>query len=152
MGTPYFKIPDLIKQHNIQILSSNYALYGDMSRRVMQVLSRFTPTMEIYSIDEAFLDLSGFAQDLTAYGNTIAKTVKQGTGIPVSIGIAPTKTLAKLANKLAKKGIAGHRQVLDWNTLTDANAVLEHFPVKDVWGISSGWGTSVSQTGYRKHL
>jgi DNA polymerase V len=107
MGTPYFKIPDLIKQHNIQILSSNYALYGDMSRRVMQVLGRFTPTMEVYSIDESFLDLSGFSQDLTAYGNTIAKTVKQGTGIPVSIGIAPTKTLAKLANKLAKKGIAG---------------------------------------------
>jgi DNA polymerase V len=152
MGTPYFKIPDLIKQHNIQILSSNYALYGDMSRRVMQVLSRFSPTMEIYSIDEAFLDLSGFAQDLTAYGNTIAKTVKQGTGIPVSIGIAPTKTLAKLSNKLAKKGIAGHRQVLDWNTLKDINAVLEKFPVKDVWGISSGWGTRLAKLGIANTL
>ena len=117
MGTPYFKIPDLIKKHNIQILSSNYALYGDMSRRVMQVLGRFTPIMEVYSIDECFLDLSGFSQDLTTYGNTIAKTVKQGTGIPVSIGIAPTKTLAKLANKLAKKGIAGNGSVLVWNTL-----------------------------------
>jgi DNA polymerase V len=147
MGTPYFKIPDLIKQHNIQILSSNFALYGSLSRRVMQVLSRFTPSMEIYSIDEAFLDLSGFSQDLTAYGKTIAKTVKQGTGIPVSIGIAPTKTLAKLANKLAKKDIAGHRQVLDWNALTDTNAVLEHFPVKDVWGISSGWGTRLAKMG-----
>jgi|CXWL01.1.fsa_nt_gi DNA polymerase V len=152
MGTPYFKIPDLIKQHNIQILSSNFSLYGDMSRRIMQVLSRFTPAMEIYSIDEAFLDLSGFAQDLTAYGNTIAKTVKQGTGIPVSIGIAPTKTLAKLSNKLAKKGIAGHRQVLDWNTLTDTNAVLEHFPVKDVWGISSGWGTRLAKLGIANTL
>lgn len=138
MGTPYFKIPDLIKQHNIQILSSNYALYGDMSRRVMQVLGRFTPTMEIYSIDECFLDLSGFSQDLTAYGNTIAKTVKQGTGIPVSIGIAPTKTLAKLTNKLAKKGLAGNGSVLVWDTLTEPDSRLASIPVKELWGISSG--------------
>jgi DNA polymerase V len=147
MGTPYFKIPDLIKQHNIQILSSNYALYGSMSRRVMQVLSRFTPTLEIYSIDESFLDLSGFSQDLSDYGRTIAQTVKQGTGIPVSIGIGPTKTLAKLANKLAKKGIAGQHQVLDWRTLTDSNAILERFPVTDVWGINAGWGGRLAKLG-----
>jgi DNA polymerase V len=145
MGTPYFKIPDLIKQNNIQILSSNYALYGDMSRRVMQVLGRFTPTMEVYSIDESFLDLSGFSQDLTAYGNTIAKTVKQGTGIPVSIGIAPTKTLAKLANKLAKKGVAGKDSVLVWNTLAEPDKLLATIPVKELWGISSGLGKRLNQ-------
>lgn len=145
MGTPYFKIPDLIKKHHIQILSSNYALYGDMSRRVMQVLGRFTPTMEIYSIDESFLDLSGFSQDLTAYGNIIAKTVKQGTGIPVSIGIAPTKTLAKLANKLVKKGIAGNGSVLLWNTLAEPDKLLVTLPVKELWGISSGLGKRLNQ-------
>lgn len=138
MGTPYFKIPELIKRHNIQILSSNYALYGDMSRRVMQVLGRFTPSMEVYSIDECFLDLSGFKQDLTAYGHAIVSTVKQGTGIPVSIGIAPTKTLAKLANKLAKKGIADNDSVLVWDTLTEPNKLLATIPVKELWGISSG--------------
>jgi DNA polymerase V len=147
MGTPYFKIPDLIKQHNIQILSSNYALYGDMSRRVMQILGRFTPTMEVYSIDESFMDLSGFAQDLTAYGSKIAKTVKQGTGIPVSIGIAPTKTLAKLANKLAKKGIAGNGSVLVWDTLAEPDSVLAKIPVKELWGISSGLGKRLNQLG-----
>jgi DNA polymerase V len=152
MGTPYFKIPELIKQHNIQILSSNYALYGDMSRRVMQVLARFTPTMEIYSIDESFLDLSGFSLDLTAYGLNIAKTVKQGTGIPVSIGIAPTKTLAKLANKLAKKGIAGNRQVLCWDTLSEPDSLLKKIPVKDIWGISSGWGKRLHDLGIANAL
>ncbi len=152
MGTPYFKIPDLIKRHNIQILSSNYALYGSMSRRVMQVLGRFTPTMEVYSIDECFLDLSGFSQNLSAFGNMIAKTVNQGTGIPVSIGIGPTKTLAKLANKLAKKGIAGKGQVLDWTTLKNVNAILEQFPVNDVWGISSGWGTRLTKLGIANTL
>jgi DNA polymerase V len=145
MGTPYFKIPELIKQHNIQILSSNYALYGDMSKRVMQVLGRFTPIMEVYSIDECFLDLSGFSQDLTAYGQTIAKTVKQGTGIPVSIGIAPTKVLAKLANKLTKKQLAGQQSVLVWNTLAEPDKLLASIPVKDIWGISSGLGKRLNQ-------
>lgn len=152
MGTPYFKIPDLIKRHNIQILSSNYALYGDMSRRVMQVLGRFTPTLEIYSIDESFLDLSGFNQNLSEYGRMITQTVKQGTGIPVSIGIGPTKTLAKLANKLAKKGIAGYQQVLDWTTLDNANAILEKLPVTELWGISAGWGTRLNKLGIANTL
>ena len=152
MGTPYFKIPQLIKKHNIQILSSNYALYGSMSRRVMQVLGRFTPTLEIYSIDESFLDLSGFIQDLTEYGKMITQTVKRGTGIPVSIGIGPTKTLAKLANKLAKKGLAGKNQVLDWTTLDDANTILEKLPVTELWGISAGWGTRLNNLGIANTL
>jgi DNA polymerase V len=152
MGTPYFKIPELIKRHNIQILSSNYALYGDMSRRVMQVLGRFAPSMEVYSIDECFLDLSGLRQDLTAYGHTIAKTVKQGTGIPVSIGIAPTKTLAKLANKLAKKGIEGRKQVLVWDTLAGPDKLLATIPVKELWGISSGFSKRLNQLGINNAL
>jgi len=101
----------------------------------------------VYSIDECFLDLGGFSQDLSAYGVTIADTVKQGTGIPVTVGIAPTKTLAKLANKLAKKGIAGHKQVLVWDTLSDPNALLEKFPVTEVWGISSAWGARLASLG-----
>jgi DNA polymerase V len=101
--------------------------------------------MEVYSIDECFLDLSGFSQDLTAYGNTIAKTVKQGTGIPVSIGIAPTKTLAKLANKLAKKNIAGKDAVLEWNTLTEPDKIMASLPVKELWGISSSLGKRLNQ-------
>ena len=147
MGTLYFKIPELIKQHNIQILSSNYALYGDMSRRVMQVLSMFSPAMEIYSINESFLELLGFSQDLTAYGHTIAKTVKQWTGIPVSIGIAPTKGLAKLANKLIKKRFAGNHSALVWQTLSEPDSVLAKIPVRDIWGVSSGWGTRLNHLG-----
>ena len=100
MGVPAFQISNLIKKHDIAVLSSNYTLYGDMSQRVMDTLSRFTPSMEIYSIDEAFLCLDDFStKDLTKYAREIRKKVYQCTGIPVSIGIGPTKTLAKAANK-----------------------------------------------------
>src|SRR5208337_2311828 len=99
---------DIAKQHGIIALSSNYTLYGDMSARVMSILSTFSPKQEIYSIDECFLDLGGFdPQSLLSYGQTIRKTVKQNVGIPVCVGIADTKTLAKLANHCAKKGLAG---------------------------------------------
>ncbi|WP_082081720.1 hypothetical protein [Methylocucumis oryzae] len=108
MGAPYFKIERYVKQEGIAVFSSNYALYGDLSNRVMQVLSGFAPQIEVYSIDECFLDFTGLNQDLTAYAGQICQTVKQWTGIPISIGIAPTKTLAKLANRLAKKGYSAH--------------------------------------------
>jgi DNA polymerase V len=95
MGIPLFKIQPLIQNHNIQVFSSNYALYGDMSRRVMETLSLFTPAIEIYSIDEAFLALSGQETfDLIDYGLELRTTVRQWTGIPISIGFAPTKVLA----------------------------------------------------------
>ena len=103
MGDPLFKVQPLIKKHNAKVFSSSFYLYGDMSRRVMQVLSKFAPGIEFYSIDEAFLEFSGIDYDLTEYSSDIASTVRQWTGIPVSIGIAPTKTLAKVAARLRKK-------------------------------------------------
>ena len=104
-GAAAFKIDKrFIRKHSIKLFSSNYTLYGDMSARVMNTLSAFTPDLEIYSIDEAFLSLSGFEHlNLTNYGRQIKKTVRQHTGLPVSVGIGPTKTLAKIANRFAKK-------------------------------------------------
>jgi DNA polymerase V len=106
MGVPLFQIQQLVKQHNIQLFSSNYSLYADLSARVMSVLEEFAPNLEIYSIDEAFLDLTGVhpcTKDPIAYGQRIRKTVLRSTGIPVCVGMGPTKTLAKLANFAAKK-------------------------------------------------
>lgn len=104
MGVPAFEIQSLIEEKGVQVFSSNYTLYGDMSSRVMGTLSRFSPETEIYSIDEAFLQFKGFdLYDLPEYARHIVRTTTTNTGIPISIGLAPTKTLAKLANKLAKK-------------------------------------------------
>ena len=103
MGAPLFKIRDLIKEHNVAIFSSNYALYGDLSDRVMKTLAAIVPDIEVYSIDEAFLDLNDYEDNLEELGYSLRNKVKQYTGIPVGIGIAPTKTLAKLANRIAKK-------------------------------------------------
>jgi DNA polymerase V len=104
MGDVYFKVRPLIEKHGVAVFSSNYTLYGDMSSRVMQTLEQFAPELEPYSIDEAFLNLAGFPVELLAdHAAAIRRTVKQWTGIPVSVGIGPTKTLAKAANQLAKK-------------------------------------------------
>lgn len=138
MGQPWFQMSALAKQHGIIALSSNYALYGDMSARVMSILSTFSPKQEIYSIDECFLDLDGFdTASLPAYGHTIRKTIKQSVGIPVCVGIAETKTLAKLANHCAKKNIAGFDGVCDFGQLsaTELSKVFASIPVNDVWGI-----------------
>jgi DNA polymerase V len=131
IGTPAYQAEAVLKKNNGVMLSSNYTLYGDMSRRVMETLSRFTPEMEIYSIDEAFLSLSGIPFPLNEYGDKIRRTVYQWTGIPVSVGIAPTKALAKVANKLSKKsgGVA---------VLSDPSYIeraLATFDIADVWGI-----------------
>lgn len=136
MGAPYFKIQPYVQQEGIAVFSSNYALYGDLSHRVMQVLSGFAPRVEVYSIDECFLDFTGLPQDLSSYGLQICKTVKQWTGIPISIGIAPTKTLAKLANRLAKKGYSANGPVVDWRNIADTDAVLAVTALDDLWGIS----------------
>lgn len=132
-GDPYFKIDKEILE-KLSVFSSNYTLYGDMSRRVMNILSGFTPEMEIYSIDEAFLDMSGMDIDRTEYVKTIRAKVFKDTGIPVSVGIAGTKTLAKLANNIAKKypKCAG---VFDLTSVKDTDACLERVAVGDVWGI-----------------
>ena len=136
MGVPIFQIQDKIKAHGIEVFSSNYALYGDMSRRVMQTLSLFTPELEIYSIDEAFLNLAGFEErNLSEYAQQIRATVRQWTGIPVSIGIAGTKTLAKVANRAVKKKIAGNTGVLDLTALSTHDGLLRQIAVEDVWGI-----------------
>ena len=129
------------------VFSSNYALYGDLSRRVMQVLADFAPRIEIYSIDECFLDLAGIHPDPTAYGLVIARTVRRWTGIPVAVGIAPTKTLAKLANRLAKKGHNPVGPVLDWTALPDPAAVLASIPVEDLWGIAKALGERLRRLG-----
>lgn len=149
MGAPYFKIAQFAKQEGISVFSSNYALYGDMSQRVMHILSSFAPRVEVYSIDECFLDFSRLPGDLTQYCQDICKTVKQWTGIPISIGIAPTKTLAKLANRLAKKGYCG---VLDWRTLVSPNKILEAIPLEDIWGISRRWSGKLQALGIKNAL
>ncbi len=135
MGAPFFKVQALLEKHQVQVFSSNYALYGDLSDRVMTILGSFAPELEIYSIDEAFLDLSGFQHlDLTEYGLQIRKTVLQWTGIPVSIGIAPTKVLAKIASRVAKKSPEA-RGVFDLSTCDRIETVLAATPVEDIWGI-----------------
>ena len=131
MGEPYFKVKDLVKRNKVAVYSSNYALYGDISRRVMKVLKTFSPKVEIYSIDEAFIDLS-FIDEKGAedYGREIRSRVLKWTGIPTSVGIASTKTLSKVANHVAKKEKAG---VIYLNTNIDEK--LKKFPIEDVWGV-----------------
>ncbi len=139
MGTPEFKCRPLIRQHDVAVFSSNFALYGDMSSRVMMTLAALAPEIEVYSIDEAFLDMSGFARfDLTEYGRLIRKTVRQHTGIPVCVGMAPTKTLAKIANRLAKKN-PHYQGVCVLETRAEIQAALERTKVEDIWGIGRQW-------------
>ncbi len=135
MGIPYFKVKDQLEKHHVEVYSSNYALYADMSSRVMQTLAEFTPEIEVYSIDEAFLDLSGIPADLTKYCREMKATVKQWMGIPVSVGIAPTKILAKAANKIAKKSKKAGG-VLDLSDSLYLNKALEKIELEDIWGVA----------------
>jgi len=146
MGTPLFKAEDIIKKHNVAVMSSNYTLYADMSSRVMQTLSTFTPTMEVYSIDEAFLELSGIQKDLDTYGREIRKTVLQWTGLPVSVGIARTKTLAKIANNICKKSEKADG-VLDLTENKWISNALERTEVGDVWGIGRKISSKLNKVG-----
>lgn len=132
MGAPFYQIEKLIKENDVRVFSSNYTLYADMSARVMNNIARFTPDVEVYSIDECFIRLTGFS-NAEEYGHLIRDTVIRNTGIPVSIGLAPTKTLAKLANKLAKK--SSGVSMLD--TPEKITAALANYPLNDVWGIGS---------------
>lgn len=135
MGQPFFQIERLAEKHDVAIFSSNFALYGDMSRRVIATLRRMVPAAEVYSIDEAFLDLRGIATDaLDELGHRISRTVQRNTGIPVSIGIAPTKTLAKIASKLCKQYPRLRGACLMYRP-EDIEKVLRRFPVEDVWGV-----------------
>ena len=145
MGAPFFLNRELFKKHVVRFFSSNYSLYGDMSCRVMNTLQQFTPDLEIYSIDEAFLSLNGFT-DLAHYGQVIRATVKQHTGMPVSIGIAPTKTLAKVANKIAKKD-AALQGVLDLTTVEGIDSLLETVAVADIWGVGYRYAAMLQRHG-----
>ncbi|OZA06927.1 MAG: DNA polymerase V subunit UmuC [Methylophilaceae bacterium 17-44-8] len=137
MGAPWFKFKDLAKQHGIIAYSSNYALYADMSNRVMSILRQFSPDQEIYSIDESFLDLTTFrSRDLIAYGQKMRKRILRWTGLPVCVGIGSTKTLAKLANHCAKKRTQ-FNSVCNFNTMheIELNEILSEIAVGEVWGV-----------------
>jgi DNA polymerase V len=146
MGDPYHLNREKLAAHNVAVFSSNYALYGDMSRRVMDTLGTFTPEIELYSIDEAFLNLAGFERrGLAEYARQIRGTVKRDTGIPVSIGIGPTKTLAKIANYLAKaQPDAGG--VFDL-TKVDVDHALASIEVREVWGVGPRWAKWLEDQG-----
>lgn len=147
MGAPYFKIRNQLRAMDAVVVSSNYTLYGDLSARVMETLRRFTPQLEVYSIDEAWLDLSGFpAAQLDEYARDIAVTVKRETGIPVSVGIAPTKVLAKLANRLCKKKrIPG--QVFNLGGADSLDSILATVNTEDIWGIGQRWAKKLRALG-----
>ena len=149
MGTPAFMKEDFFNKNNVQVFSSNYVLYGSLSNRVIQTLSTFTPSIEMYSIDEAFLDFTGRKYfDLEETGKEIKKILKQNIGIPVSVGIAPSKTLAKMANRLAKKtkkNVGVH--VLD--NQNKINEVLNFTEVGDIWGVGGQYAKLLKQNGIK---
>ncbi len=135
MGDPYFKAKNIIKQNNVNVFSSNYSLYGDISQRVMDTLSKFSPEVEIYSIDEAFINLNGFENyELNIYCRHIRNKIKKWVGIPVSIGVGSTKTLSKVANHLAKKNSEYQGVCILKEWLEIKNGLMKT-PIEDVWGI-----------------
>lgn len=148
MGQPFYQVRQLIERGEVAVFSANFALYGDLSRRVMATLRSLVPGIEVYSIDEAFFDLRGMAEPLDELGRSIGRTIRRNVGIPVSIGIAPTKTLAKIASKLAKQypKLNGccymHRP-------EDITKVLRKFPLQDVWGIGRRYGKMFDRMGLR---
>ena len=154
MGVPWFKIQQEAKRHGIIAFSSNYALYADLSNRCVEVLSGFTPNIEVYSIDESFLELSGFEGrpgGLVAYGAEIQQRVADWLGLAVCVGIGPSKTLAKLANHVAKKNLAGANGVCDFTTMQqDAlDALFVRIDVGEVWGIGRKINARLDAMGIR---
>lgn len=133
MGAPFYQVKDMLESRGVAVFSSNYNLYGDMSRRVMGLLSRFAPRIEVYSIDEAFVDLTGMPE-VSERCRALVAGISKGTGIPVSMGVAPTRTLAKVACKFAKK-YPGYRGVCIIDTDERREAALRLFDIADVWGI-----------------
>ena len=149
MGQPLFELAEMVKKHNVQILSANFTLYGDLSARLMRVLNRFVEDIEIYSIDEAFLDLSSYEQvysDLPAFGHQIRGTVNQWLGLPVSVGIAPNKTLAKVANWFAKKR-PEYEGVCQLKEPGEISQALTDFPCGEVWGIGHQYNQLLKKNG-----
>jgi len=147
MGEPYHQVRPLLELSRVKVFSSNYALYGDMSRRVVQVLSEFAAGVEVYSIDEAFLDFRGMsllAPDLQRYGEQLRERVWRDTGIPTCVGIAPSKTLAKLANRLARKQKSSVKML---NNEADCQTALAQTLVGDVWGIGRRYARKLREQG-----
>ncbi len=133
MGDPFFQVQRFLEDHHVAVFSSNYALYGDMSRRVMTLLTELTPGITQYSIDECFVDLDGI-DELHAFATTLVNTIYKGTGIPVTVGIAATKTLAKVASRYGKK-YPGYHSVCIIDSEEKRVKALQGFPISDVWGI-----------------
>ncbi len=149
MGVPYFEHEAVIKKHNVAVFSSNYQLYGDMSQRVMDSLRLFAPDMEVYSIDEAFLRLDHLQpRNLYEYCKTIRAKVIQWTGIPVSIGIGPSKVLAKVANRVAKKQTDDG--VFDIRSQKTQDEILKTLDVEKIWGIAGRWAERLGRMGIEK--
>lgn len=146
MGAPWFQIQHLVHTHGLVALSANFNLYGDLSQRMMNVIGQFSPQQEVYSIDESFLDLTGIMGDGRSIGQDIRSRVNQWVGIPTCVGIGTTRTLAKLANHLAKK-IPRLEGVCDLSTL-DSSALmraLRHVPVDEVWGVGKRLSTKLHE-------
>lgn len=143
MGTPFYQIKELVNNNLVTVFSSNYILYGDMSQRIMNLLSCYVPDIEVYSIDEAFLDLRSFERfDLVNYGESIVRAVFKGIGVPLSMGIAPTKTLAKVAAKYAKK-MSKQGAVKLIKSKDEIEEALRNFSIEDVWGIGRQYAKSL---------
>lgn len=141
MGAPYHQVRYLCERNGVQVFSSNYELYGDMSGRVVSVLRQFAPELEVYSIDESFLNFSGLTDPLEV-AIRMRQTVGQWTGIPISVGLGPTKTLAKLANRLAKKSGSGCMQVE-----AGEEDVLARVAIEDVWGVGRRLAVRLRRVG-----
>ena len=135
MGSPHFQIKDLIRDHDIQVLSSNYALYGDMSQRVNDIIAQYSDQVENYSIDECFIRFNGYEHlNLVTYCQKLRQQIWQWLGLPGCVGIAPSKTLAKVANHYAKKLKVSGSVLKISNDLQIKNA-LENLPVREIWGV-----------------
>ena len=153
MGAPAFQYKQLFKNQQVKVFSSNYPLYGDMSNRVMSILEQYTSNLEVYSIDEAFLQFKGFdLYNLEAHGQRMRKHVRQWTGIPVSVGIAPSKALAKIANKIAKKYVEKTQGVYCIDTEDKRIKALKWTAIGDVWGIGRQHRKRLEELGVHNAL
>lgn len=151
MGTPYFQLKELIQRQGVKVFSSNYTLYGDMSARVMATLGQFVEQVEVYSIDEAFLNLDGYSTvypDLRQTALALRETVRKWTRIPVSVGMAPTKTLCKVANYFAKRQ-PEHGGILLLDSPEVIDGLLEEFPVSELWGVGWRYAAMLRRNGIR---
>lgn len=154
MGVPWFQLKETAERDGIIAMSSNYALYQDMSNRVMEIIGQFSPSQEIYSIDESWLDLTGMPTRHTEIAHTMRERIRQWTGLPVCVGIGPSKTLAKLANHTAKKKLMDDTGVCDLNELQahELCALLDQIEIGDIWGIGRRLVPQLNQLGIHTAL